>query len=338
MKLTFNSLDKINYINIGLMLISLCLSIVLPFEILLLSYAILGPLHYLTEISWLKDRNFFLKKQSDRIWVYLLSAFILLGSASFINSHYLKIFQQWNLIALYILFVTIMVFMLFEHPFLRMIGIFFAILGSMVFVYNHFLVILLAIYLTTLIHVYVFTGAFILSGSLKSKSFSGYLSFVIFIACPILCFVILPGLSHPASAWSMASYTSTFTILNHTTLEQFFGYNSAAFIDIFHHPVSILITRFMAFAYTYHYLNWFSKTSVIKWHKISQKRFAVILAFWIGSLALYKVDFMLAYKWLFLLSYLHVLLEFPLNHLSFIQIGQGLKERLKTFSLLPRSG
>lgn len=334
MKLTFNSLDKINYINIGLMLLSLGLSLVLPFEILLLSYSILGPLHYLTEISWLKDRNFFLKKQSDRIWLYLLSAFILLGSASFVNSHYLKIFQEWNLIALYILFVTILVFIIFEHPFLRMMGIFFAILGSMIFVYNHFLVILLAIYLTTLIHVYIFTGAFILSGSLKSHSFSGYLSFAIFILCPILCFILVPGLSHPASVWSMNSYTSTFTILNHTTLEQFFGYNSSVFIDIFHHPVSILITRFMAFAYTYHYLNWFSKTSVIKWHKISKKRFFVIMGFWIGSLVLYKIDFLLAYKWLFLLSYLHVLLEFPLNHLSFIQIGQNIHQRFKPTSVL----
>src|SRR5208337_4813876 len=30
-----------------------------PFELLLLAYGILGPLHYLTEISWLHDRHYF---------------------------------------------------------------------------------------------------------------------------------------------------------------------------------------------------------------------------------------------------------------------------------------
>ena len=33
----------------------------LPFEVFLFAYAFLGPLHYLTEISWLHDRNIFLK-------------------------------------------------------------------------------------------------------------------------------------------------------------------------------------------------------------------------------------------------------------------------------------
>ena len=38
----------------GLMLAALAAAYVLPFELLLLSYAILGPAHYFTEISWLQ--------------------------------------------------------------------------------------------------------------------------------------------------------------------------------------------------------------------------------------------------------------------------------------------
>ena len=47
-------------IHAGLLLASLALAYVLPFELLLLSYAILGPAHYFTEISWLHDRRYFL--------------------------------------------------------------------------------------------------------------------------------------------------------------------------------------------------------------------------------------------------------------------------------------
>jgi hypothetical protein len=37
-------------------------------------------------------------------------------------------------------------------------------------------------------------------------------------------------------------------------------------------PIGAL--RFIAFAYTYHYLNWFSKTDIIRWHVVSQRRIA----------------------------------------------------------------
>jgi hypothetical protein len=35
--------------------------------------------------------------------------------------------------------------------------------------------------------------------------------------------------------------------------------------------------RLIAFAYQYHYLNWFSKTSIIKWHEVTRARAATIL-------------------------------------------------------------
>ena len=36
------------------------MSYVLPFELLLISYIVLGPAHYYTEISWLHDRKYFM--------------------------------------------------------------------------------------------------------------------------------------------------------------------------------------------------------------------------------------------------------------------------------------
>ena len=86
--------------------------------------------------------------------------------------------------------------------------------------------------------------------------------------------------------------------------------------------------RFIAFAYTYHYLNWFSKTEVIRWHKVPKARFALVIVAWIVSVVLYAVDYMLGFQWLFLLSFMHVLLEFPLNYISVVGIFKELKLRI----------
>ena len=64
--------DKLNYFNIGLILISCLVAFYVPFELFLFSYAILGPAHYLTEISWLHERNYFTKGKKD---------FVILGIA-----------------------------------------------------------------------------------------------------------------------------------------------------------------------------------------------------------------------------------------------------------------
>ncbi len=59
--------EGINYTNIILMALSLVFSVLLPFETFLFVYAVLGPLHYLTEISWLEKRSFFVTNKKDVI-------------------------------------------------------------------------------------------------------------------------------------------------------------------------------------------------------------------------------------------------------------------------------
>src|SRR5262249_51540937 len=71
-------LDRINYVNVGLMLGAAALACTLPFEVFLVSYAILGPLHYLTQISWLWDRGFYTTGRLD--WMPLV---VLSGAAFF---------------------------------------------------------------------------------------------------------------------------------------------------------------------------------------------------------------------------------------------------------------
>src|SRR5690606_25871059 len=73
---------KIDIINIALMLLASVAAFVLPFELFLFSYAVLGPLHYLTEIVWLHKRDYFATGKYDFVWLIFLC--IALISLNFI--------------------------------------------------------------------------------------------------------------------------------------------------------------------------------------------------------------------------------------------------------------
>ncbi len=54
-------------VHLGLLALSAALSYVFPFELLLLSYIVLGPAHYYTEISWLHDRKYFMPHRGPAV-------------------------------------------------------------------------------------------------------------------------------------------------------------------------------------------------------------------------------------------------------------------------------
>src|SRR5215813_14007470 len=123
------TIDQVNYLNIGLMVASAAIALRWPFETFLLAYIVLGPLHYLTEISWLHDRHYFTRRKHD----YLM----LVAAAGLVVGEQLA-----------------------AQPALdRLIGTF----------------------LPTIIHVFIFTGLFILVGTLRARSASGALSLVVFV-------------------------------------------------------------------------------------------------------------------------------------------------------------
>src|SRR5215213_4865443 len=59
--------------HLGLMLTALGLTYLVPFELLLLAYVVLGPAHYATEISWLHDRKYFLPQRGIAIGLALVA-------------------------------------------------------------------------------------------------------------------------------------------------------------------------------------------------------------------------------------------------------------------------
>ena len=79
------------------MISSLVIAFSLPFWLFLFSYAVLGPLHYLTEISWLRKKNFFTTGKYDFLPLVLV-ALIWSGTylfLSFFNDFPTEIKVSW---------------------------------------------------------------------------------------------------------------------------------------------------------------------------------------------------------------------------------------------------
>jgi hypothetical protein len=309
----------LNYTNIGLMLISSLFSYLLPFETFLFVYAFLGPLHYLTEISWLEKRDFFVPKKRDVL------VFILCGIAFtlpvFIKGMTIQSYSS-RIMMLAVFYAAIIV--LIKNNILKyvLVAIFFLVSMSKKDDYTGQSFIWFGIMLPTLIHVFIFTGLFILFGAIKTKSKSGLLSLLVFLLCPTCLILINTNLSQSPSSDYVRNNMSNFEIINRALILIFGLDGSVTNLQsalqlskdfLFTSPIAIAIARFVAFAYTYHYLNWFSKTTTIKWHEISKGRMMLILILWLTAITIYMVNYQLGFKILFFLSIMHVLMEFPLN-------------------------
>ena len=312
----------INLTNIALMLLSTGIAFIIPFKLFLFVYAVLGPLHYLTEISWLDKRNFFIK-QKLQIWPYVIVA-ILLTIALFNERSALRYYSVSLIIA--VVAYTLSLVFSGRNSLALLLSIAILILALAIKADKiMFLILAFGVFLPTIVHVFLFTGLFVLQGALKNKSITGFISLAVFIACALsFIFIHLPN-PEILSVTEKGYIQKYFAVLNHSLA----GVFNVSFIKngnaIFEVPAFIAIQRFIAFAYTYHYLNWFSKTSVIKWHDVSKSRMGMILILWVVSVACYYIDFRLGFMVLFLLSMLHVFLELPLNVLSVNGIVAGIK-------------
>ena len=304
------NLDRINYTNVALMLGSAALAWVLPFEAFLLAYAVLGPLHYLTEISWLHDRGYFTTGRFD--WVPLA----LLGAVAFVAGN--TTWLPWDG-AVFVALVAGAASAYVQNLVVK-VSTFVAAVALAAPVQSWPAAEIFFVYLlSTVVHVYVFTGVFILAGSMKSRSRSGYVSLAVYVACGTALLLAQPA----AGQYAPSAYTQA-------SLGPFAGLIDALTRlvpgDGQWHAV-VAVGRFLGFAYTYHYLNWFSKTGIIRWHEISRVRMGVIGAVYVASLAVYGYDYRLGLMALYFLSIAHVFLEFPLDVRTIVDVTSGLRVR-----------
>lgn len=339
--------NQINYLNMGLMVLSCAIAFIIPFELFLFSYAILGPLHYLTEISWLHKRQCFTPGKRDFILLAVMALvitipnilpfFYALWGPKDADGKMIMTEDLGNLFmtlgrsvpaVIFIAFAGSAVLILTANTVKRVLGFLIIAFVGYSFHAEKFMYVTFSVLLPTLVHVYLFTGAFILVGALKGKSLSGLLSLIVFVACTASLFLLFPNtITPPASAYATKTYNDTFFMYSQQLFDGLL-HKQASSSMIYNSSIGIMLARFVAFAYTYHYLNWFSKTSVIKWHMVPRKSLITVLAIWILSLAIYAADYKTGIMALYFLSFLHVIFEFPLNFQSFKDIGVEFKRRL----------
>ncbi|MFN0033065.1 MAG: hypothetical protein ACKVOR_12970 [Flavobacteriales bacterium] len=320
--------NGINYLNIGLMLASTVLAFLLPFELFLFSYAVLGPLHYLTELSWLEKKSFFVTDKKE-VWLFVILAVVVaLGSIKPDTN-----LNQYVGLLMMAGFLYALCMLVLKKTAWRIAGVVFIVIVMQGCKLNQFpdmWFVFFGILLPTIIHVFLFTGAFILFGALKSRSFSGLASLVVFLFCCVLFFVWKPALFYDDVSTAVRDTYRSFHIVNFAMYKLLFDANAAVSDAQFYTSAPfVAIMRFIAFAYTYHYLNWFSKTSVIKWNDVSKTRMALIVVFWLLSVGLFLFDYKTGLLALLALSLIHVLCEFPLNHITFAGIYRELRQIIR---------
>lgn len=313
----------IHHLNSLLIILSCVVAFYIPFELFLFSYGILGPLHYLTEIGWLHKKNYFTKGKYD--FLFLTIACIILVYWNYQPP------KDYGITADLILFSLISsIALVFIKDWLYRIVIFALAILFVGFLNNAPAFFTWAgVFLPTIIHVFIFTWAFMLYGVLKEKSIPGLISILVLITCSIVLIVFQPqGLNYEVSAYTQKSY-GPFDELNFRLINLFGLGQLTEIKEVFTSNAGFVIMRFIAFAYTYHYLNWFSKTSVIKWHQVPKRALIITGVVWIISCCLYIYDYSLGLQVLFFLSFLHVFLEFPLNIVSFSGIGKEIAGLVK---------
>lgn len=339
---TIHMTQRIDILNFFLIWLTLLFAFSYPFELFLFSYIVLGPLHYMTEINWLNQKDYFLEKKTDRkgfliigisiLFIVVLGYFINeLGRwditktinnslLQFTSEDQLVKYIEWSSTSLFIaVFFTFIYHLTSSWPNrILLTGLCFIL--SFFYFKNPTVLIWFGVFLPTIVHVYLFTLLFMWFGTKKTGSGWGKANIVsMFLVILIIVGSNIRPIANSINPFIMdMTVASNFHAVNYK-INEMFGLVKNNKIN-FYAPYIWKAQIFLAFAYTYHYLNWFSKTSIIKWHKIEKKKLIAAVSVWIVAVTLYTVNFRAGSVALFVLSALHVILEFPLNMLSIKEV------------------
>jgi hypothetical protein len=318
------TVHQVNLLNIALMLVSTAVAFTVPFGLFLFAYAVLGPLHYLTQISWLHSRGYFTSGTRDHVVLFAMVAALLGLKYVALDRFGMVEVLPWAaaIVLVGLAASAAMAFSIGTAARIALVAV--AIAAAPLLVTGSVVQALLLTMLPTLIHVWCFTALFMLYGALRGRSASGVLAFGVFAACTAACFAIEPS-GQPARPGAYVKDTYDLFASVNVSLAGFLGIAGLDDGDaVYMSPAGVALMRFIAFAYTYHYLNWFSKTSVIQWHKVPRAWSVANVLLWIGAVSLYAWDFRTGVIVLFSLSWLHVFLELPLDFKTAAGIGQEL--------------
>ena len=298
---------RVDAVHLLLMCTAAAFAYLVPFELLLLSYVVLGPAHYLTEISWLHDRKFFLPHRG----IALVLVAVAVGAAFIENG---TVFG----VVMWLVFVVCALFAAATTAAEGMILVMAAALLTIALAAGGTNFVILGSLLPTLVHVSLFTLVFMVLGAFRSGSKAQALLVAVYLMAIVVILAVPP---------SAATVVPKFGKIAH----EYFGGVAPALgraLSISDLTLDARITGLLAFVYSYHYLNWFIKADVIRWAEIPRARLALVVAFSAASTGLYFYNYILGFSVLLALSLLHVILEFPLNSLALRQLGTIVGQRL----------
>jgi len=339
----------IDILNFFLIWLTLVLALSWPFQLFLFSYIVIGPWHYLTEINWLDKQKYFLRPKDSRVFVWSMVVLVLLltagtlfpatGTLEWAKPMYNAVYGspgnpvaqvvKWSWSLMLIAFVTAAAWLFTDRWALRVPILVFCLLSSLFFYRVPWAGILCGLLMPTIVHVFLFTILFMWYGTLRSRSGWGYFNLVSMVLA-VLVIAIYPVRTESlqlSDSVVQLTLASAFHQINYL-INHWFGTMNDNKADL-GSPAFFKVQSFIAFAYTYHYVNWFSKTSIIKWHQVEKKKFVFSAVLWVVSLALYEVDYRLGFAAVAVLSLLHVVLEFPLNFVSIRAIFSALMPKAK---------
>jgi hypothetical protein len=268
-----------------------------------LSYVVLGPAHYATEISWLHDRKYFLPQQGVAIGL----AVIAIAAALIDNA-------AWFGFVLWCAFVVCAMVAATTSALQSMVLFMVAVLLTVVMLSNGLSIAVLGILLPTLIHVSLFTLVFMALGAWRSGARMQWLMVGLYVAAIAAILVVPPTATTliPSFATAGRDYFANVA----PALGRLLGIPDLRF--------DTRLTGLLAFVYTYHYLNWFIKAEVIRWTAMTRNRLLLVVAASAASTALYFYDYAFGFTVLLAFSLAHIVLEFPLNALALRQLGMAM--------------
>lgn len=324
---------QIDLLNIGLIIVSAILSFQYPLGIFIFSFAILGPLHYLTEINWLDKKDYF-TNNSKRIWLWIgiISSIIIVfpklyfyavGPDESSLSSAIQFVNSWTNSLIFMSLILAVAFVFFKKKMYWILLIVLGIIGAFFLNTNNTYSTVIGLFIPTIIHVYIFTLIFMLYGAKKSKSQMGYFAVLLAILVPLFFVAVdIPVGTYEFSDGIKDSYLENNLHVTPVLFAKFIGISDGKTF-YFYETMELRLMMFMSFIYLYHYLNWFSKTTIIQWHKsITKIKSIAIIGAWVTMMGLFYYDFRLGFIVALFFGMLHVILEFPLNLASIKGIFQ----------------
>jgi hypothetical protein len=151
--------------NFLALVVSAVAASVAPLQVFIFVYAFVGPLHYLTEIAWLKKKQFYFRDGVVSEQTYVAMAALLCAVAS-VDFYVHRGLTGYAIGILMVVSLGAVV----KNPFVLLSAL---AAGFVARFFVHGLMLFVAVILPTIVHVYVFTMLFMVSGLVREKKRPG---------------------------------------------------------------------------------------------------------------------------------------------------------------------